>query len=130
VVRSLGLVGWGRGGLPDQMAVIAMLLVPVLFNPVNYHLHFVCLLPLIADELRAPPTANGEGSRFLTADGASIWLIALGVCVAQYWTVLERDETLHFRFATVLYFAAMTLVIVQTIRKNAVAPPTAMPAEP
>jgi hypothetical protein len=104
------------------MAVLAMLLVPVIFNPANYYLHFVCLLPLLADEIR---TAKGD-ERWMSASHATAWLVVLGMCVAQYWTVLERNETLHFRFATVLYFAAMALLLGLTSRPSA--EPATMPA--
>jgi hypothetical protein len=33
--------------------------------------------------------------------------------------VLERDDTLHFRYATVLYFAAMAFLLVNNMRQNA-----------
>jgi hypothetical protein len=96
------------------MAVIALLLVPIIFNPANYYLHFFCLLPLVANDLR--PRALGEP--WMTARDAASWLSALGVCAAQYWTVLERDETLHFRYATALYFAAMAFLLANVIRQN------------
>jgi hypothetical protein len=114
-IPSLAVIWSGRRRRPDQMAVIALLVVPIIFNPANYYLHFFCLLPLVADELR--PRAEGE--RWLTASDAATWLVVLGVCVAQYWTVLEPDETLHFRFATALYFAAMAFLLVNTIMQNA-----------
>jgi hypothetical protein len=123
-IPSLAVIWSARYRRPDQMAVVAMLLVPVIFNPSNYYLHFVCLLPLLADEIR---TAKSDES-WMTASHATALLVVLGMCVAQYWTVLERDETLHFRFATVLYFAAMALLLGSTIR-----PPAAratMPAGP
>ena len=123
-IPSLAVIWSGRYRRPDQMAVIAMLLVPVIFNPSNYYLHFVCLLPLVADEIR---TAKSDET-WMTASHATVWLVVLGMCVAQYWTVLERDETLHFRFATVLYFAAMTLLLGLTTRPNAAR--TTMPAGP
>ena len=97
------------------MAVIALLLVPIIFNPANYYLHYFCLLPLLADELRV----RDEGEKWMTERDAVRWLLALGVCIAQYWTVLERDETLHFRYATALYFAAMGHLLVNILLQNA-----------
>ena len=111
----LVVIAAARRRRPDQMAVIALLLVPVVFNPANYYLHFVCLMPLVADELRAP----AEGEPFMTERDAVTWLLWLGVCAAQYWTVLERDDTLHFRYSTVLYFAAMAHLLLNVIRQNA-----------
>ena len=97
------------------MAVIALLLVPIIFNPANYYLHYFCLLPLLADELGV----RAEGEKWMTERDATRWLLALGVCIAQYWTVLERDETLHFRYATALYFAAMGHLLVNILLQNA-----------
>jgi hypothetical protein len=114
-IPSLAVIWSARRRRPDQMAVIALLLVPVIFNPANYYLHFFCLLPLVADELRV----SADGGRWMTERDAASWLAVLGVCVAQYWTVLERDDTLHFRYATVLYFAAMAFLLVNNMRQNA-----------
>jgi hypothetical protein len=124
-IPSLSAVWAARGRRPDQAALLALLLVPIVFNPANYYLHFFCLLPLLVNELR-PRTPEEP---WMTARDASTWLAVLGVCVAQYWTVLEKDETLHFRYATVLYFAAMAYLLVNTIRQNAErAAPRSLPA--
>ena len=123
-IPSLAVIWSARRRRPDQMAVLALLLVPIIFNPANYYLHFFCLLPLLADELR--PRAAGE--RWMTPSDAATCLVVLGLCVAQYWTVLEPDETLHFRFQTVLYFAAMAFLIANTIWQNAQRVPAESPA--
>jgi hypothetical protein len=115
VLPPLALIAAARGRRPDQLAVLALLLVPVIFNPANYYLHFVCLMPLLSDEQRG----RAEGESFMTESDARNWLAWLGVCVAQYWTVLERDDALHFRYSTVLYFAGMVYTLVNTLRQNA-----------
>jgi hypothetical protein len=115
VLSPLAVIAAARGRRPDQTAVLALLLVPVIFNPANYYLHFVCLMPLLSDELRA----RAEGEPFMRESVARNWLVWLGVCVAQYWTVLVRDDSLHFRYSTALYFAAMVYVLVNTLRQNA-----------
>ena len=112
---SLALIWASRGRRPDQIAALALLLVPLVFNPANYYLHFICLLPVISDDLGS----SSEGKPWMTAPDATRWLLLLGVCVAQYWTVLERDETLHFRFATVLYFAVVLHLLFNMLRQNA-----------
>ena len=112
---SVAVIAAARRRRPDQMAVIALLLVPVVFNPANYYLHFVCLLPLVSDEVRV----RAEGEPFMRERDAVNWLLWLGVCVAQYWTVLEHDEALHFRYSTVLYFGAMAHLLLNIIRQNA-----------
>ena len=45
-----------------------------------------------------------------------IWLALLGLCVAQYWTVLVEDMPLHFHLATVLLFGALTAIVVALVR--------------
>ncbi|HMI88266.1 MAG TPA: hypothetical protein VK550_29485 [Polyangiaceae bacterium] len=114
-IPSLSVLWSARRRRPDQTAVIALLLVPIIFNPANYYLHYVCLLPLLANELRA----RAQGEAWMTESDAPVWLAVLGVCAAQYWTVLEHDETLHFRYATVLYFAVMAFLLMHAIRQNA-----------
>jgi hypothetical protein len=114
-IPSLAVIWSGRRRRPDQMAVVALLLVPIIFNPANYYLHFFCLLPLIADEVRV----RVGDERWMTERDATNWLLVLGVCVVQYWTVLERDDTLHFRYATALYFASMAHLLYNLIRQNA-----------
>jgi hypothetical protein len=126
-IPSLAVVFAARRRRPDQIAVLAMLLVPVIFNPSNYYLHYVCLLPLLADEVRRPKT----GEPWLSPSEATGWLAVFAMCVAQYWTVLERNETLHFLFATVVYFAATAFLIGLTLPQNGGrAAARALPAEP
>jgi hypothetical protein len=112
---TLGVIAAARRRRPDQMAVVALLLVPIVFNPANYYLHFVCLLPLVSDELRA----RQKGEPFMTERDAVNWLIWLGVCVAQYFTVLEPDAALHFRYSTALYFAGLAYLLLNLLRQNA-----------
>jgi hypothetical protein len=113
-IPGLAVVWASRGRRPDQMAVLALLLVPIIFNPANYYLHFVCLLPLVSDELRP----KDSDAPWMTLRDAGNWLAILTVCVAQYWTVLEHDDTLHFRFQTVLYFAAMAHFLFNATYQN------------
>jgi hypothetical protein len=113
-VPAFAVVYASRGRRPDQMAVLALLLVPIIFNPANYYLHFVCLLPLVSDDLRP----HDDDTPWMSMRDAGNWLAMLAVCVAQYWTVLERDDTLHFRFQTVLYFAAMAHYLFNATYRN------------
>jgi hypothetical protein len=105
-----------RGRPPHQTAALALLLVPIFFSPSNYYLHLVCLLPLIAEETL--PALNPDGSWLSRRDAAS-WLALFTLCSAQYWTVLERDIGLHFRFATALYFAMMGFLLVNACVQSA-----------
>jgi len=97
----------------ERAAILGLLLVPVVFYPANYYIHIVCLLPLIAVERRA---RSGEAP--VTGSDAWVWLILLGLCAAQYWTVLVTDLPLHFHLSTVLLFAALTAIIIVLIRAD------------
>jgi len=113
-----------RRRAPHQAALLGLLLVPVLFNPSNYYLHFICLLPLIVDER---DTRASAAQPSISPRDAATWFALLGLCAAQYWTVLERDVGLHFRFATVLYFATAAFLVFNALRQNA-EPRTEQPA--
>lgn len=107
----LGVVLAMRGRPLEQAAIAGLILVPVVFYAANYYIHVVCLLPLIALERRVPA---GE-ARLSVTDGW-IWLTLLGLCVAQYWTVLVTDMPLHFHQSTVLLFGALTVIVVALVR--------------
>lgn len=103
----------------ERAAALGLLLVPVVFYAANYYIHIVCLLPLIAVERgRAEAGAGTETARPLAASDAWVWLILLGLCAAQYWTVLVTDLPLHFHLATVLLFAALTALIIILVRAD------------
>ena len=101
-----------RRRLLEQAAISGLILVPVLFYAANYYIHVVCLLPLLALERRA---TRGERPYVSVTDGW-IWITLLGLCVAQYWTVLVEDMPLHFYLATVLLFGALTAIVVALVR--------------
>jgi hypothetical protein len=110
-----------RGRRPEQGAILGLLLVPVVFAPANYYLHLVFLLPLLAVENpRAPKPGTPEGK--LGRPQALIWLFSLGMCAAQYFTVLVTDARLHFYYASLLYFAMTVGVLVTLITSPLAAP--------
>jgi hypothetical protein len=96
----------------EQAATLGLLLVPVVFYAANYYIHIVCLLPLLALEQRS----SAAQTRVLSQTDGWIWLTLLGLCVAQYWTVLVEDMPLHFHQSTVLLFAALSAIIVALVR--------------
>jgi hypothetical protein len=103
ILGYVGLVALAaRGRRLDQAAILGLILVPVLLYPANYYIHLVFLLPLLATE-----RAGAVSPR-----GAFLWLVLLGMCAAQYFTVMETDRGLHFYFASVLLFAAVTALLV------------------
>ena len=102
---------------PEQAALIALTLVPVILYPANYYIHFVFLLPLIV----APPPSGvpDEPGAELTRTG--VWATLLALCAAQYFTVLVSDLALHFYLASALLFAALTTMLVLLVRNDLVA---------
>lgn len=105
----------------ERAAILGILLVPVLFYAANYYIHVVCLLPLLAVERRAHAggaAAADDAASPLSSSDAWVWIILLGLCVAQYWTVLVTDLPLHFYLATVLLFAAMTALMLIVVRAD------------
>lgn len=115
-----GLLLWiGKRRPMHQSAMLALILIPVLFYPANYYIHFIFLLPLAAIERRtATELAQGGPAEtpFSSVD-ATIWLSVLGICMAQYFTTLVQDLDQHFYFASVLLFAGVTAFLVALARE-------------
>ncbi|MCC6213570.1 MAG: hypothetical protein IT376_01785 [Polyangiaceae bacterium] len=82
----------------EQAAVLGLTLVPVYFNPANYYLHLVFLLPLLVLEDRRAALGARQGA---------LWLVLLAMCVSQYLTVLDVPLGPHFYQATAILFAAL-----------------------
>ncbi|WP_437821447.1 hypothetical protein [Sorangium sp. So ce1078] len=97
-----------RGKRIEQAALLGLFLVPIVFNPMNYYVHMVFLFALLAVE--RPSAANGEIPPVRALD-AWIWCCLLGMCVAQYKTVLEPRVDTHFYGATVVLFAGMVAIL-------------------
>src|SRR5690606_10471128 len=49
-----------------------------------------------------------------------LWVggLLLGMCAAQYFTVLETDRGIHFYMASVLLFATLTGTLIVLVRKT------------
>ena len=99
----------------ERAAVLGLMLVPVVFYPANYYIHIVCLLPMIVVERRLRADSSEAP---LSVSDAWIWLSMLGLCVAQYWTVLVTDLPLHFHLSTVLLFGALTAMLIVMLRAD------------
>lgn len=99
----------------ERASMAGLILIPVVFYAANYYIHIVCFLPLLAVERHVRGEAGG--APLSTAD-AWVWLILLGLCVAQYWTVLVTDLGLHFHLATVLLFGALTAIVIVLVRAD------------
>ncbi len=114
----------------DHAAVLGMILTAVVFNPANYYIHFVCLLPILATERLVgggaarsagtpeplSPEDAGDGTEPIAPGEAVGWIVSFLMCVALYWTVLTPDKDLHFQSATAIFFGAMAILLYKTIR--------------
>ena len=95
-----------------QASALGLLLIPVLFHPANYYVHFVFLLPLATVELRR---AASQDARPLSRGDALYWLVFLSVCAAQYWSAVERDLGLHFQFAAAIMLTGMGVALISIL---------------
>jgi hypothetical protein len=88
----------------SRAALLGTLLIPVAFNPANYYIHFIFVLPLLALERRDTPAPLSVRDFLVCA----IWL---AVCLLQYWTVPIKDWEVHFQLATVFLFSAIAVLL-------------------
>jgi hypothetical protein len=93
----------------DQAATFGSTLIPVVFNPANYYIHFICVLPLLATESRRDDDAVPAGP--VPERDVFGWVVLLVMCGAQYWTTLTTDLELHFQLATVIFFSALAVFL-------------------
>lgn len=107
-----------RGKRPEQAAMMTLILIPVIFYPANYYIHFIFLLPLLAVEHRRAKGAAPSSEPLVDRPGVWTWLILLLLCTAQYYEVEISDFGHHFHMATVLLFIALTLLLLTTIRSD------------
>ena len=89
-----------RGAPLHRSALLGMLLVPVVLYPANYYLHYVFLLPLLADE---------------KTSHASTWtwcsLVLLALSGAQYFTLAEPVDV-RFTEQSWMLLAAFAAMLV------------------
>jgi hypothetical protein len=104
VVLMAALLLVSRHKRPEQVAMLGLLLIPIVFYPANYYIHFVFLVPLAATELKGR-------EKPLDAVDAAMWLSLLGVCTVQYLTTLTKDLDLHFYSATVVLFSGIVVLL-------------------
>jgi len=93
----------------DQVAILGTLLIPVVFNPANYYIHFVFVLPLLASERERRDGASARPER--SAYDGWLWGVLFVLCIAQYWETLVKDLGLHFQIATALLFMAIAALL-------------------
>lgn len=102
----LGLIAIGaRGRRPEQIAMLGMITLPIFFDPSNYYIHFMWLLPMILIE------QPRDAERSIHGNDAWAWISLLLMCGAQYWTTYITDRPLHFYLGGVCLFAAITPIL-------------------
>src|SRR5262249_2322621 len=79
-------------------ALLGLSLVPIVFAPANYYIHFIFLLPMIGFE--------------------SVWLTLLALCAVQYLTTWVGDLALHFYLASVLLMVALLPMLILILRRS------------
>lgn len=99
---------------PHQAALLALPLIVVVFNPANYYVHFIALLPLLGSDASAAGAARRDAPTFshLAISGP-----LLALCVTEYWTVLDPDFARHFQYETLLTFGALGWMYVNVARR-------------
>ncbi len=105
ITLAAGYIAWRRS--LDQGAILGCLLIPVLFNPANYYIHFITILPLLGFTF-----SRKEQPQAPTWHQALAWWPVLLLCVAQYWTTKIDDRPVHFELATALLFATYAAIFV------------------
>jgi hypothetical protein len=100
-----------RGKSHARAAMLGTLLIPIAFNPANYYIHFIFVLPLLAIEKSRAERADEHEPPIALRDFL-LWAILLGVCVLQYWTVLIQGWELHFQLATVILFSGVAVLLI------------------
>ena len=97
-----------------QAAILGLILVPVILSPANYYCHAFFLLSLVV-VARERSTTGKLRIHPVSKRDAWIWAILLGLCVAQYRTVLVNDLGLHFlmsgTFMLLSYAAILALLL-------------------
>jgi ABC-type proline/glycine betaine transport system permease subunit len=98
-----------RGRSPEQSALIALLLIPIVFYPANYYFHFVFLLPLLARTEGANPR------------DARLWALLLAMCAAEYPAALADSLAAHFvaeSFVLLVTFFALVALLAREARST------------
>ncbi len=102
----------------EHAALLGLLLVPVVLYPANYYIHFIFLLPLLATERRGRTGDGASAAQPWARADVGILVSVLGICVAQYWTVLTHNDRAHFIQASLVLFIGITAVLFAVAAKD------------
>ncbi len=99
-------------GAPYRVALLGLMMMPVTMYPANYYMHFIFLLPLLVSEVRV------DQKRWPREAGAKTWILLLGICAAQYFTVRETNLSMHFYNASVLLMGGLLAILVVLLPRD------------
>ncbi|MBK7583920.1 MAG: hypothetical protein IPI67_27460 [Myxococcales bacterium] len=97
-------------------ATLGTLMIPVVFHPANYYIHFIFVLPMLATELR-DTKKGGELWPLKAADGG-LWIALLGLCAAQYFVAIEKDLGLHFYYSSALIVLGVATLLLLILSRD------------
>ena len=97
-------------------ATLGTLLIPIVFHPANYYIHFIFVLPMLATELA--DTKKGGKLWPLDPTDAGLWIALLGTCAAQYFVAIEKDLGLHFYYSSALIVLAVAALLLMTLARD------------
>lgn len=97
-------------------ATLGTLLIPIVFHPANYYIHFIFVLPMLATEL-LDTKRGGELWPMKPAD-AGLWMTLLLLCAAEYGVAIEKDLGLHFYLSSALIVVATAALLVITLVRD------------
>ncbi|HET6150598.1 MAG TPA: hypothetical protein VFH68_23870 [Polyangia bacterium] len=100
IVFSLLVLRAARNRRPHQAAVVALFLIPVVFNAANYYFHYVFMLPLLA-------VANGEDRH-----DARMWGPLLAMCVAEYAATVAPTLSQHFVTESICLMSTFLVMLI------------------
>jgi hypothetical protein len=92
-----------RGRPIEQTALLGLLTIPFLFYPSNYYCHYIFLLPLAA----AARDGSDPRDRTFALGTAAL----LGICVGQYFTLLETWSDLRYTYQSIVLLVGSLLFV-------------------
>ncbi len=107
------LAAWvGARKKPHQAALLGIMMMPVFMYPANYYMHFIFLLPLLVGEVSSLKGRYGREA------AGKAWMLLLGICAAQYFTVKETDLANHFYNASVILMVGLLGVLIVLLPRD------------
>jgi hypothetical protein len=109
------LIGARRKSLAFS-ATLGTLMIPIVFHPANYYIHFIFVLPMLAAELA--DSKKGGALWPARPSDSTIWIVLLLLCAAEYGVAIEKDLGLHFYLSSALLIVAVAAILIGTLVKD------------